>query len=165
MTIAPPIGRVYRMNWLFRIFGMVFALGGSCGVYRFGQDLFSDDLKPKLWGIVIAAAFVMVGCGIVVHGFVSRLVFSGDSLDHVTYLGKKSLPFASIRGRREYVVRGSQGGSTTYLRLESNDQHPALEFGKDLYRFDSEFRDWFGSLPDLDAMDKASPKLSNFGLV
>ena len=60
MTGATPIGHVYRMSWLFRGFGMFFALMGSCGVYGFSQDLFNGDLKAKLWGIMIAAVIIFV---------------------------------------------------------------------------------------------------------
>jgi hypothetical protein len=163
---APPIGRVYRMNWLFRGFGVAFLLFGTFFLFAAGRELFDGEVEPNFIKIGIAFVFSLVGFGITVHGFVSKLVFSEDRVYKVSYLGRKSLPFASIRGRREFVVRGnSESGSTRYLRLEPNDSHPALEFGKNLYAFDAAFMEWFNTLPDLDAMDKVQHKDSNFGLV
>src|SRR5258708_24656770 len=162
MTTAPAIGRVYRMNWLFRGFGIFFLLFGCLLLFAGGRDLFIEEVEPDFAKIAVAFVFPLVGFGMTVHGFVSKLVFSDDGVDQVAYLGRKSLPYASIRGRRESVVRGdAESGNTRYLRLEPHDDHPALEFGKNLYAFDATFREWFNSLPDLDAMDMVKHKDSN----
>jgi hypothetical protein len=165
MENAAPAGRVYRMTWLFRGLGIVFLLISCFFAFGIGRRLLMDEAKPGLEKISVVVLLLAVGCVMTLHGFVSRLLFSADGVEQVTLLGRKNMPFASIRGRREYVARGSKGGSTRYLRLEANDSHAALEFGKQLYGFDAAFWEWFNALPDLDAIDKVKQKDSNFGLV
>jgi hypothetical protein len=165
MTSAPPFGRVYRVSWLFRGFGIVFLLFGCVFLFALGRTLIIGEEDLTYLTVAIAFIFPLVGGGIAAHGFISRLRFSEERVEKVSFLGRKSLPFGSIRGRREYVVTDAEGGSTRYLRLEPNDDHAAMEFGKALYTFDSAFWEWFNALPDLDAMDKVKHKDSNFGLV
>jgi hypothetical protein len=154
------------MNWGFRGFALIFLLFGSFALFATGRDVMVEDVKPDFVKIAIAFAFPLVGGGMTVHGFMTRLAFSDVGVEKISFLGRQSLPYSSIRGRREHMARGgSSGGSTRYLRLEANDDHPALEFGKKLYTFDEAFWRWFNGLPDLDAMDKVSHKDSNFGLV
>jgi hypothetical protein len=80
-------------------------------------------------------------------------------------VGVRRLPLSAIRGRREYVVRTYRGGSTRYLKLESDDDRfPALDFSRN-YEFDDAFYKWFYSLPDLDAKDREVHEDKNFGLI
>ncbi|MGO9129879.1 MAG: hypothetical protein ACLQIS_09130 [Bryobacteraceae bacterium] len=127
------------------------------------RDASSGDSQPKLWELGIASIVVM-GCGFwVAHAFEARVALFDDAIEVRGLFGKKRLRFDEIRGRREYVVRGDEGGSTRYLKLEPNDDRlPTLRFARE-HNFDSVFYAWFRRLPDLDAMEKA--KSSNFGLL
>jgi hypothetical protein len=55
--------------------------------------------------------------------------------------------------------------SVWHLVLEPNDDRCVKLNIEELYRFDDFFYKWFNELPDLDELDKARPKTSNFGLV
>lgn len=154
------------MRWWFKAFALFFLLFGGCLLFSIGLDLFDGGKAHGTWEIIVSVVFPIVGLGLTAHAFASRVEFSGTSLQRVTLLSHLSIPLSSIRGRREYVLRGGEeGGDTRYLRLERNDGAPPVEFGKYLYRFDDDFWDWFNALPDLDEIDRVKHKDSNFGLI
>jgi hypothetical protein len=166
MTTDTLIGRVYRMNWLFRGFSLFFLAFSCFGLSAYASGIMKGESEADGVKILTACVLLLAGLGMTTHAFLSRLAFSSEGVEQISFLGRKNLPFASIRGRREYVVRGGNpGGSTRYLRVEANDDHPALEFGKKLYAFDDAFWTWFNALPDLDERDRQIHKDSSFGLV
>lgn len=161
-----PTGRVYRMNWLFKAFAVFFLAVGVLILMGFSRALTQqEDLDAVK--VFLAILLPAVGIGMTAKAFSSRISFTENSVDLISVLGRKSMPLDQIRGRREYVARGGNpGASTRYLRLETKDGQPPLDFGKKLYRFDDQFWKWFNQLPDLDALDRESAqKASNFGLV
>jgi hypothetical protein len=150
------------MSWWFRAFALGYLLIGCFMLARvLGTDL--DAEKPfQYLGLVLMALFPLVGAGLSLHAFTARIRFDATMVERETLWGRKSMPFSSIRGRREFIEQDTESGSTRYIRLESNDGSPALVFGKKLYGFDDAFWSWYRQLPNLDAEDH---KHSNFGLV
>jgi hypothetical protein len=166
---SAPIGRVYRMSWWFRSFALFFLVFGLVFALSFGRD-FLEGHDQEWTKILIAMAFPIIGAGITIRAFSSRIAFTADSVDKSWVMGRRRMALDTICGRREYVVRG-KNGSTRYLQIVANDGSAPLDFGKQLYGFDDAFWHWFNQLPDLDARDKEEPrdstqhKDSNFGLV
>jgi hypothetical protein len=164
MDVSPPVGRVYRMSWLFRIFTMFFLVFGCTAAVAFVRDGLMDPESLTWVKLLIAIVFPVVGMFMTAKAFSSTLVFSADSVTMRSLLDTRSVEYSHIRGRREYVLQGKDG-STRYLRLDTTDGSKPFDFGKRLYVFDDAFWAWFNALPDLDAMDKVTHKGSNFGLV
>lgn len=160
-----PVGRVYRMSWWFRAFALFFLIFGGFFLAAVLRDVIEGEKAHGIWDMVVAVVFPLVGAGMSAKAFTSKVTFSQDSVERASFWDRRSVPLTSIRGRREYVVQGDEGGDTRYLRLELNDGSRPLDFGKQLYRFDDAFWNWFYALPDLDARDKEHHKDSNFGLV
>ncbi len=160
-----PVGHVYRMSWWFRGFSILFLLFGISVLYVTVRKAMEGDELGWVQ-ITVATVFPFVGAGMTLKAFSARIVFSEGTVEKSWTMRRQSLALDAIRGRREYVVRGGRyGGSTRYLRLEANDDRPPLDFGKNLYRFDDAFWEWFKQLPDLDARDREVHKDSNFGLI
>lgn len=57
--------------------------------------------------------------------------------------------------RDEQHSAHGEESSTRYLRLETMDGSKPFDVGKNMYAFDEAFWDWYYSLPNLDAVDKA----------
>jgi hypothetical protein len=134
------------------------------------KELLNNGIHADIGKVVLPMIFPIAGAGMTTHAFVSRLAFSETALVQISFRSRKSLPYASIRGRREFVVSGNTAGSTRYLQLEPSDNGSALVFGKKLQHSMTRSGGWFNALPDLDAMDKAAKDsgthtTSNFGLV
>lgn len=162
---SAPFNRVYRMNWWFRGFAVLFFMLGVAALYGIGSQ--AAEVDELDWvKIVLATIFPVVGAVISLKAFSARIAFSNGAIEKSWTMRRQYLPLDAIRGRREHVVRGGQyGSSTRYLRLEANDDRPPLDFGKNLYRFDDAFWAWFNQVPDLDARDREIHKDSNFGLI
>lgn len=178
-VVGAPTGRIYRMSLWFTGFSIFFLAFGIVFLGAFIRGVFSSQEGPDFGGIVVGLVLPVVGAGMAIKAFSSRISFTSDSVESSWAMGRESMPLSAICGRREYVVRG-KSGATRYLRLESNDGSDPLDFGKYLYRFDDAFWQWFNQIPDLDARDKEEKeerdkekedrdpknhKDSNFGLV
>jgi hypothetical protein len=119
------------MNWLFRGFSLFFLAFSCLGLFAFASGIMKGESEPDGVKILIACVLLLVGLGMTTHRFLSRLAFSSEGVEQISFLGRKNLPFASIRGRREHVVRGGNpGGSTRYLRVEPNETTPRSNLGK-----------------------------------
>lgn len=156
--------RVYRMNGLYRGASLVFLAVASFLVISFWDGIATGQKEPKLLEMILLPIFPIAGGVWVAFAFRSTVTLFDDAIELRTLVKGVRLPFTGIQGRREYVVQ-SDDGSTTYLKLEPNDDRlPALEFQQN-YDFDSTFYNWFYQLPDLDELGKTKPKKSNFGLL
>jgi hypothetical protein len=160
-----PFLSVYRPHWLWRAFAIVFFVFSVVFASIIWRIALLGLADRNLKEMIIPAVFVLAGAGMTIHAFTVGVRFTVDAVEYRSLIGVKKLPLDKIRGRRECVVRGDEGGGTRYLKLESDDDRfPALNFSKS-YSFDDAFYKWFYSLPDLDQRDKEAPKTSNFGLV
>jgi hypothetical protein len=113
----------------------------------------------------LSVIFLLVGVGLTINAFQTTVVFTCDAVELHSILSRLRLPLSKIRGRREFVARGEEGGGTRYLCLvPEDDRLSTLQFMKS-YTFDDVFYRWFNELPDLDAEDKKVHKDANFGLV
>jgi len=158
------IVRVYRMNGLYRGASVVFSTVAFFLMISFWIGIATGQKEPKLLEMILVPVFPIVGGVWVAFAFTSTVTLFQDAIELRTLANRKHLPFARIRGRREYVVQ-SDDGSTRYLKLEPNDDRlPTLELQQN-YDFDSAFYNWFYQLSDLDELDKPKPKKSNFGLL
>ena len=162
------MNRVYRLSWLMRsfsLFFMMFGLAISFQAASSGLDSIEGTTTAVLLGVFL---FPVIGIGMTVNAFLSTVSFKENKIELRSIFSEKKMPLSSIRGRREFVVEGGggeDGGSTRYLKLESNDRLcPEMSFMKQ-YNFDEEFYKWFYELPDLDEEGKKNKKTSNFGLV
>jgi hypothetical protein len=165
MENPAPIFRFYRPNWAWRTFAILFLGFASAFVIAMFEGLVSGRSEPKPTELAISVVLFIAGVGMAIHVFTTVVGFTQDTIYTRNLLGIISLPLNGIRGRREYVVRGDEGGGTPYLRLEPDDDRlPTLDFAKN-YSFDDAFFRWFYVLRDLDAEDKHVHKDSNFGLV
>lgn len=102
-----------------------------------------QPMKALLVLVLIAAASLLL-----IESFSDVIILTNESIEVRRLFSRRVLPFEKVRGRSEFVVRGTTG-TTRYLRLEPNDAHfPALEFEK-AFNFDDAFYAWFETLPKL----------------
>ena len=162
MQNPPPLLRVYRPKWGWRIFSLFFPVFGGMAVISSVKQfaLHSSEFRPGV--LVVGLLLTITGIGIVVSFFTSTVKFTQDSVEHRTLFRRRSLPLAAIRGRREYMTRDSDGVPTHYLRLIPSDNRlPVLEFTR-TYALDQDFYRWFHDLPELTERDEQSPSYSHF---
>jgi len=174
MEVLGHLARVYRIGWWWRAAAIFFLTTGTVGVTGIWGGVIAGRREPKFEEMVVTAVLPLVGALLVWSAFRATVTLSEDEIELRTPFGRKKLPLHAIRGRREYVVRGGiHGGSTRYLKLETNDDRlPTMDIMK-AFSFDGRFYQWFNELPDLDAQDrqrrealKKDPRNnSNFGLV
>lgn len=165
MENPPPVYRVYRLNWWQRGFALTFLALSTFFVFGVWRGVFFNQEEPRPFLMAMTTIFMLVGAGLTANAFGTTVIFTADAVELRSILGYSRLPLNKIRGRREFVARGDEGGGTRYLVLVSNDDRlPKIQFMKD-YTFDESFFRWFYELPDLDADDKKVPKDANFGLV
>lgn len=162
MENSPPVLRVYRPKWWWRIFSCFFPIFGGCAVVSSLRDYASqsEDFKPGV--LIVGLLFVIIGTRMVIHGFTSQVRFTHYSIEHSSLFCRKSLAFSAIRGRREYTTRDSDGVTTHHLRLiPSDDRLPVIEFTSS-YALDRAFFAWFHALPELNEGDEPKAKFSIF---
>lgn len=165
MEIRAPFRSIYRPRWYWRAFAFIYVSCVAIFTLQMWREALFGLAEPKPKEMMLSAALLLAGVGFAVHTSMSSVRFTVDSVEKWGIFGIKRLPLSKIRGRREYVVHGEEGGGTPYFKLESNDAlFPTMDFSKN-YSFDDAFCKWFYSLPDLDAKDKEVHKDSNFGLV
>jgi hypothetical protein len=160
-----PFMSVYRPHWLWRAFAILFFAFSAVFACVIWREVLLGLAERSPQEMIISVVLVLAGAGLTVHALTAGVRFTVDAVEYWSLIGVKKLPLDKIRGRRKYVVRDAEGGSTRYLKLESDDDRfPTLSFSKN-YSFDDAFYEWFYGLPNLDAKDKEGPKMSNFGLV
>ncbi|HEY2857490.1 MAG TPA: hypothetical protein VGJ21_03690 [Terracidiphilus sp.] len=158
-----PVGRTYRMSWWFRGFALFFLLFGGTFLFGILRGILAGETARSTVDIIVSVVFPIIGAGMSMKAFSAKITFSQGAITHSSFWNSRTVPLSAIAGRREYVVRGDgEGGDTRYLRLVFHDGSPYMDFGKNLYRFDAAFWNWFNQIPDLDAR---THKDSNFGLV
>ena len=153
-----PIGHVYRMNWWFRAFALLLLAFGTFICTVTALNIYSSSGDSDFTKLALVLVFPAVGAIMTAKSFSSTLSFTESFVERRSLLGFESVSLAAVRGRREYVVRGTTtGGATRYLRLVATDNE-CLDFGKSLYAFDEAFWDWFYQLPDLDVEEAKSSR-------
>ena len=166
------LAHVYRIDWWWR--AAAFLTIGTVGFTGIWGGVIAGNREPKLVEMIVAAVLMLVGVLLTWSAFRATVTLSEDEIELHTPFGRNNLPLHAIRGRREYVVRGGvHGGSTRYLKLETNDDRlPKMDIMK-AFNFDGHFYQWFNALPDLDALDRLRQEAlekdqhhnSNFGPV
>lgn len=164
MDARAPVGRIYRMVWWFRLFAALFLVIGGLVGYGFVHGTMRETDSLKWTTILGAIALSVSALYLIAKAFTSIVEFSGDSITMRWIFYTRSLEYSRIRGRREFVVQGEES-TTRYFRLETKDGSRPFDVGKNMYGFDEQFWEWYRSLPDLDAVDKARDKGSGFGQV
>jgi hypothetical protein len=168
MENPAPAFRVYRLRWGQRALALFFLAIATIFVIASWGGPITGRAAAKPIEMLIAVVLFIAGLVLTLNFFTATVTFTADAVEQRSLFRQATLPFSEIRGRREFVVRSfapGGGGSTRYLKLESNDdRHPPLEFMKS-YTFDDAFFSWFKELPDLDAENQKTHKDSNFGLV
>ncbi len=97
-----------------------------------------------------------------IYVFGAVIVLSDDAIEKRTPLKTDRLRFAQIRGRRETVHRNFDGSYIRYLQVVPRDSLlPMIRFQK-FYVFDAAFYAWYDELTDLDAMDRARKRDSEY---
>jgi hypothetical protein len=151
-------GRAYRINFRWRAFAAVWTGIGGLVTGSILFDEISANEDPGLWLVVVAFLWIVGGLLWFSHMCLATVTLFPDAIETRGLLGRARLRFEDIRGRRQYVATGDEGGDTHYLKIEPNDDRlPTLDFMRD-YDFDYIFYDWFGKLPDLDAADRLKVK-------
>jgi len=108
-------------------------------------------------GISGAAFLLLFGAYVAASVFRTALTLAGETIELRTLFARKALRFDNILGRREYVAATKYGGRLSWKIVPNENRLPTLKFDSNL-EFDGEFREWFESLPDLDAIDKLKLK-------
>jgi hypothetical protein len=156
---------VYRLHWSQRAFALLFLALSVFFVVGSWKGVFFGEEDPRPFLMILSAIFLLVGLGLSFNAFQTTVTFTGDAIELRSILNRLKLPLSKIRGRREFVARGEEGGGTRYLCLiPEDDRLPTLQFMKN-YTFDDAFYGWFNELRDLDAEDKRVHKDADFGLV
>ena len=153
MSAGPPIGRVYRMVWWFRLFAVAFLAIGGLVAFEVNRGATGDPDSLRRVTALGTISLSVAGLFLMARAFTTNLEFSSDSITLRWVLHTRRLEYSRIRGRREFVVTGEEA-STRYLRLEATDGSKPFDIGKNMYGFDDVFWDWYYSLVDLDAGDK-----------
>ena len=159
--MAPaPIGHVYKMSWWFKACALFFLAFGSFICTETAMNTFSSE-DPDFTKLAFMLIFPAVGAVMTFKSFSATLSFTESFVERRSLFGFACVSLAAVRGRREYVVRGTTtGGATRYLRLVATDNE-CLDFAKSFYAFDEAFWEWFQQLPDLDAEDANRSKTSS----
>jgi hypothetical protein len=122
--------------------------------------------EPKFLEMMFPIAFSLGAAIFTLRSFQNMVRLSGDALEFRGFSGTRVLPLDKIKGRRRYLMRGNlDAPDVWHLVLEPNDDRYTKIDLEELYQFDEAFYTWFNALPDLDEIDKANPRVSNFGLV
>jgi hypothetical protein len=158
-----PATRVYRLNPWIRLFAAAFLLFSLLGLFGllWSQRAGVQGRNPA--EMVEWAAITLFAVCWAIYVFSAVVVLSVDAIEKRTPLKTDGLRFAQIRGRRETVHRNFDGSYIRYLQVVPRDPLlPVIKFQK-FYVFDAAFYAWYDDLPDLDAMDRAGSRSSEFG--
>jgi hypothetical protein len=100
-----------------------------------------------------------------VYVYGAAIFLTENAIEKRTPLKSDTLRFTQIRGRRTKVHRNFDGSYIRYLRVIPRDVlFPEIRF-QEFYAFDTAFKQWFYSLPDLDAEWKENERDREFGTV
>jgi hypothetical protein len=160
------ISRVYWMKPGQRIVDILLCVVGLFFLVAFWWPVLFGAKQPNFLELMFPVAYLLFSGIFTIKAFRSFVRLSESSIELRSLSGSKLLPFDKIKGQRRYIDHGDQNTPTVrHLVLEPNDDRfPKLDI-EETYRFDNSFYDWFNALPDLDELNKRSPKSSNFGLV
>jgi hypothetical protein len=154
--------RVYRLSPWIRLFAAVFlafSLLGLLGLL-WSQHAGLQGRNPA--EMLEWAAITLFAVCWMIYVFAAAIVLSENAIEKRTPLKTDSLRFSQIRGRRETVHRNFDGSYIRYLQVIPRDSLlPLIRFQK-FYVFDAAFYAWYDELPDLDAMDRARNRDSEF---
>ena len=160
------ITRVYRMKSWQRFVGIVLLVFGLLFGFVIWGGVISGARDANFLELMFPVAFSLLAGIFTFRAYRNSVRLTERSIERCSFSGNTVLPFDKIRGRRRYLAGGDENSpSVWHLVFEPNDDR----FGKidieELYRFDDSFYQWFNGLPDLDELDKARSRTSNFGLV
>lgn len=153
--------RVYRLSPWIRLFAAAFLLFSLLGLFGLLWSQHAGVQRRNPAETVEWAAITLFALCWAIYVFGAVIVLSSDAIER-TPLKTESLGFAQIRGRRETVHRNFDGSYIHYLQVVPRDSLlPLIRFQK-FYVFDAAFYAWYDELPDLDAMDRARNRDSEF---
>jgi len=153
---------VYRLNPWIRVFAVAFLLFSLAVLLGLLWSKHAGVQRRNPAETVEWAAITLFAVCWAIYVFGAVIVLSEDTIEKRTPLKTDSLRFAEIRGRRETVHRNFDGSYIRYLRVIPRDVlMPEIKFQK-FYVFDAAFYAWYDDLPDLDAMDRARKRDSEF---
>jgi hypothetical protein len=157
---------IYRMKTSQRVVSIVLLVAGLLFTVGIWWSALTGTREPKFLEMMFPPVFSLVAAIFTWRSFQNMVRLSEDALEFRGPSGMRVLPFDKIKGRRRYLSRGHvDTPDVWHLVLEPNDDRYTKIDLEELYRFDQAFYTWFNGLPDLDEIDKANPKVSNFGLV
>jgi len=158
--------RVYRQKSLRRVLAIVFTAIGLLASLAVWTQTLTGQREATYKDLLVPVALFFIGVLFLYISYTSYVALSPSEVQYRSALRLLTLPLDKIRGRRRYLDDGgAEEASEWRLRIESDDdRYPSLDFQESYYRFDTEFFEWFKSLPDLDELDKLKLKTSNFGL-
>lgn len=154
--------RVYRLSPWIRMFAVALLLFSLLGLFGllWSQRAGVQGRNPA--EMVEWAAITLFAVCWAVYVFVAVIVLWEDAIEKRTPLKTDRLRFSQIRGRRETVHRNFDGSYIRYLQVIPRDSLlPLIRFQK-FYVFDAAFYAWYDDLPDLDAMDRARTRDSEY---
>ena len=157
---------IYRMKTSQRVVSIALLVVGLLLTVGIWWSELTGAREPKLLEMMFPIVFLLLAAIFTLRGFQNTVRLSEDSLEFRGPSGTRVLPLDKIKGRRRYLSRGDvDSPDVWHLVLEPNDDRYTKIDLEELYRFDEAFYTWFNALPDLDEIDKANPRVSNFGLV
>jgi hypothetical protein len=160
------MSRIYRMKTSQRVISIVLLVAGLFFTIAIWWGVLTGTREPKFLDMMFPIAFSLLGGIFIWSSFRNMVRLSEDSIELRSFSGRRVLPFNKIRGRRRYLSRGDLDSvDVWHLVLEPNDDRCIKIDLEELYQFDEVFYAWFNALPDLDEIDKAKLRDSNFGLI
>ena len=131
MENPPPIYRVYRLHWGQRAFALLFLAFSVFFVIGSWRSVLFEQEEPRPLLLILSVIFLAVGAGLTVNAYQTTVTFTSDTIEMGSIMSRRRLPLNGIRGRRELVASGEEGGSTRYLCLVPDDDRlPTLQLMK-----------------------------------
>jgi hypothetical protein len=154
--------RVYRLSPWIRLFAAAFLLFSLLGLFGLLWSQHAGVQRRNPAETLEWAAITLFALCWTIYVFGAVIELSQNAIEKRTPLKTESLGFGQIRGRRETVHRNFDGSYIHYLQVVPRDSLlPLIRFQK-FYVFDAAFYAWYDELPDLDAMDRARNRDSEF---
>lgn len=158
--------RIYRMKTSQRLVSIVLLVVGLLFTVEIWWSVLTGTRETKFLEMMFPLVFSLAAAIFTLRSFQNMVRLSDDTLEFRGPSGTRVLPLDKIKGRRRYLSRGDvDSPDIWHLVFEPNDDRYTKIDLEELYRFDEAFYTWFNALPDLDEIDKANPRVSNFGLV
>jgi hypothetical protein len=154
--------RVYRLSPWIRLFAVAFLAFSLLGLLGLLWSQHAGVQRRNPAETMEWAAITLFAVCWAIYVFGAVIVLSDDAIEKRTPLKTDRLRFAQIRGRRETVHRNFDGSYIRYLQVVPRDSLlPLIRFQK-FYVFDAAFYAWYDELTDLDAMDRARKRDSEY---